>query len=130
MIASNERRKEPRVKFFWPLWFGHEHERELRRGQAFDLCREGVSFTVDDSECPAVGSHVMTRFSFPLDQADGFQMDSYADWGEVMRVGPVAGNRRRVALRLHRPLGQAPAGTLPQTNERVAEALIEEPVLV
>ena len=109
MGTQVERRREKRLRFFWPLWFGYQESGELIRGQAVDLNRTGISFTVEERLCPSPGQRVVTRFSFPRHAQDDFAMDSYYHWSEVIRVDRAVGGRCRVALRLHQPLAYNPA---------------------
>ena len=93
----------------WPVWFGYESTGRMHRGQAIDLCEQGVSFTVESDQCPSVGDHVMTRFSFPLVDRDAFEMESYRDWGQVVSVIDAPGGRQRVSMRLNNPVAMAVA---------------------
>ena len=114
MQALEERRTEKRIRFMWPLWFGHHDQGQLTRAQAVDLSRTGVSFTVDHQACPRIGDHIRTRFSFPVEDVDDFEMDSYFDWGEVVRVDHIRGHKPRVALRLHAPVNYSAEEQEPQ----------------
>jgi len=104
MQSGMDRRREKRIRFSWPLWFGYEENGQFLRGQVVDLSRSGVGFTVPAHECPSVGSHVITRFSYPLEQEDHFTMDKYYHWAEVLRVEESGYGSRRVGMRLHQPL--------------------------
>ena len=109
MVANAERRANVRRGFLWPVWFGYEPTGRMHRGQAVDLCEQGVSFTVAGDQCPSVGDHILTRFSFPLTDRDAFEMDSYRDWGQVVSVTDAPGGRQRVSLRLQSPVEMAVA---------------------
>ena len=104
MQTGVDRRRDKRIRFSWPLWFGYEENAPFIRGQVVDLSRSGVGFSVAAHECPAVGSHVLTRFSYPLDQENHFEMDNYYHWAEVLRVDETSYGSRRVGMRLHQPL--------------------------
>jgi len=104
MQSATDRRREKRIQFSWPLWFGYEENGQFIRGQVVDLSRSGVGFKVVEHECPPVGTHVLTRFSYPLEQEDHFTMDNYYHWAEVLRVDEASYGSRRVAMRLHQPL--------------------------
>lgn len=112
MQLENDRRSERRVRFFWPLWFGYSDRGELFRGQLIDLCPSGVCFAVDENHCPGVGQHVLTRFSYPYNEDENFQLADYANWAEVIRVDNSVPGRRRVAMRLHRRLENPPSENL------------------
>ena len=86
MARREDRRREYRIRFCWPLWFGHDDCGELKRGQVVDLSCRGVSFTVEPEHRPHVGDHVLTRFSFPHNLQSEFEMGSYFHWAEVLRV--------------------------------------------
>ena len=104
MKSKTERRSEQRIRFNWPVWFGHEENGEFLQGQVVDLNRQGMSFTVDSNHCPQIGSHIIARFSYPLTQSGGFQMGSYFQWAKVIRSDKQAGRHQRVALRLNSPI--------------------------
>jgi hypothetical protein len=111
MQTEQERRRESRIRFSWPLWFGYEERGEFHRGQVVDLGRSGVAFTVEEGQCPQPGQHVVTRFSFPRNLVDEFEMGSYYHWSEVLRVERQGNGHCRVAMRLHRPLACDPGAT-------------------
>lgn len=113
MRAPNERRREPRIHYSWPLWFGYENCRELCRGTVFDLSRSAVSFSVPADECPAPGEHLVTRFSYPCLMDEDFEMDTYYHYSEVMRVQSDRPGFCRVVLRLHQPLEHHPHVDVP-----------------
>ena len=109
MKDTQERRRERRIRFSWPLWFGNEQYGELFQGKISDLSRSGVSFTIDRDQCPTVGKHLLTRFSYPCDTEEKFEIDSYFHWSEVIRTDPAGVGQYRVAMRLHERLGQEPS---------------------
>ncbi len=108
MNNPQERRRDRRIRFSWPLWFGYEQNGELKQGKIVDLSRSGVSFTVDEDNCPEVGRHVVTRFTYPCDTPDHFEIESYYHWSEVIRVDTSQSGQRRVAMRLHKRLRVKP----------------------
>ena len=113
MPATVEKRNHPRVRLSWPLFFGYDENGEMFRAQLTDLSRTGVSFTIQNESCPPLGSVLLTRFSYPRDLGDGFDMDSYYFWAGVVRIDALSSNRRRVALELHRPLDVDPVPDQP-----------------
>jgi len=115
MIAENDRRKEKRIRFYWPVWFGYVDNGDLFCGQAVDCSTNGLSFIVDEDKCPAVGQNIITRFSFPCNNEDEFMVGSYLHWSEVIRVDCTWNARRRVALKLREPITLEPAR--PQREE-------------
>jgi len=112
MIRGEERRGQERIRFSWPFWFGYDDNGQLFRGQSIDLSKSHVSFRVEQSQCPCVGQHILTRFSFPQSVSNKFEIDSYYHWSEVIRVEPDVGNCSRIALRLHQPIEYDPSGAV------------------
>ncbi|MBN1764505.1 MAG: hypothetical protein JW860_04545 [Sedimentisphaerales bacterium] len=104
MFRVDDRRHADRVYFSWPIWYGHEDNGNLFQGRIVDLNNTHVSFMVENHLCPAVGQHIFTRFSFPRNSDNRFEMDGYLHWSEVMRVDESAAHLRRVAVRLHQPV--------------------------
>ncbi|MBN1844689.1 MAG: PilZ domain-containing protein [Sedimentisphaerales bacterium] len=104
MSAASDRRRERRIRFSWPLWFGYDPNGQLLQGKVADLSRSGVAFLTAHDQAPAPGSHVLTRFSYPLERDTRFAMGSYLHWAEVLRCDEAAYGQRRVAMRLHQPL--------------------------
>jgi len=104
MSIAQDRRRETRIYFSWPLWFGYDDGYgELQRGQIVDLSEQYVSFNLPACQCPEPGTHVLTRFSYPLNENHS-EMGSYLHWSEVIRVDRLNDHIARVALRLHRPI--------------------------
>ena len=104
------------MRFSWPVWFGYDENGELYQGHAVDISRRAVSFKVPDYRCPSLGSHVVTRFSFPESRKDNrFDMGRYLNWSEVIRIDDDGYGNRRVVLQLHKPLNDTPGETYPQT---------------
>ena len=103
-MDDSDRRRQARLRFLWPLWFGYSDDGEFVQGKAVDLSNQAVSFTVSSERRPDVGDHVLTRFSFPMTTMQEFGIDGYYGWSEVMRVEDQGDQRHRVALRLHEPI--------------------------
>ena len=117
MVAAADRRREERVRFSWPLFFGYDNLGQFSKAQVVDLSRSAVSFTTQDA-APSPGQHVLTRFSFPHAGGDGFDMGSYFDWAEVVRVDHALNNTWRVAAKLRERLA------VPLTQEQAEEDLV------
>jgi len=114
MNLGIERRRDRRVKLLWPIWFGYAEDSEFFRGQIVDLSRGGVSFSIEQDNCPEVGTHLRTNFSYPHDVSEEFDMGSYAHWAEVVRVDKLPGTKHRVAMRLHERLSSEPCAMIPE----------------
>jgi hypothetical protein len=113
MLTGEERRRDKRIRFSWPIWFGYSELGELFKGQAIDLSRNGVGFAIDANRCPGVGEHILTRFSYPSNLNGTFEIDSYFHWAEVIRVDNMYPGRCRVAMQLHERLAYDPDEVTP-----------------
>ncbi len=103
MTQQVERRRENRLRFSWPIWYGFEENGEFTQGQIFDLSRHGVSLTVPNNNIPQVGEHIIARFSYPLSQRPDFTMGNYFQWAQVIRIDTNSGTPKAV-LKLNQPL--------------------------
>lgn len=112
--VMQERRRHPRFRFSWPLFFGYDPNGEMHRGQIVDVSRTGVSFLIEACASPTPGACVLTRFSYPHNMSNMFEMDSYFFWANVVRVDDVGWGKVRVAMELHRHLEMDPV------NEKAA----------
>ncbi|MBN2210002.1 MAG: PilZ domain-containing protein [Sedimentisphaerales bacterium] len=108
--VAHERRRHPRFRFSWPLFFGYDPNGEMHRGQIVDVSRTGVSFLIEANASPSPGACVLTRFSYPHNMSNMFEMDSYFFWANVVRVDNLGFDKVRVAMELHRHLEMDPVG--------------------
>lgn len=104
MYSLEDRRKRSRIRYIWPLWYGTEEAGALNSGQVVDLADEGISFKVNCEHCPCPGQHIFVSFSYPVETSEQFDMGSYRNWGEVIRVDSCYHNQRRIVVRLNPPL--------------------------
>ena len=104
--CSPNKRIEKRVRFFWPVWIGHEKELNdvMYRGKAIDLTRDVVAITVPSETPIKKGEELLTRFSFPKGDTNLFDMGDYKGWSEVIRVEKDLQGNKRVALKLNKPI--------------------------
>lgn len=109
MHNAGERRRDQRIRYCWPTWFGYEENGEFQQGQMIDLSRHGACFSVNGPGSPEIGHHILTRFSYPLNGSYDFQMGTYYQWSEVIRVDKTATGQTRIAVKLSQPLEQDPA---------------------
>ena len=100
MDENAERRREQRLRYYWPVWFAEDFNEMLSQGQMIDVSSGGAAFTCRaDESCPYLGQHVTARFSIPRFGADeSFDMASFTRHGHVCRVEEVNGFVRRVAM--------------------------------
>ncbi len=106
MDKENERRREQRLRYYWPIWFAQNPDSTLAQGQMVDISSTGAAFTCYAEEgCPHPGEHITARFSVPhygVDEA--FDMANFTRSGYVCRVQNVNSFLRRVAVQFAEPL--------------------------
>ena len=106
MDRDNERRRESRLRYYWPIWFAENPDSTLSQGQMVDISSTGAAFTCYAEEgCPHPGGHITARFSVPHYSADdAFDMANFTRGGHVCRVENVNSFLRRVAVKFAEPL--------------------------
>ena len=125
MDTSNERRRENRLRYYWPIWFAENPDSMLSQGQMVDISSTGAAFTCYAEEgCPHPGQHITARFSVPHYEADeAFDMANFTRWGQVCRVENVNSFLRRVAVQFAEPLPFKPGEQ--SSNRPAAEQELE-----
>ncbi|HEW79776.1 MAG TPA: PilZ domain-containing protein [Phycisphaerales bacterium] len=106
MNENNERRREQRLRYHWPVWFAEDFNETLSQGQMVDVSSGGAAFTCHaDESCPYPGQQVTARFSVPCFGPEGsFDMASFTRSGSICRVDNVNRFLRRVAVQFANPL--------------------------
>ncbi len=106
MDADNERRKEQRLRYHWPIWFSEKFEGELTQGQMADISSRAAAFTCyTDSTCPYPGQQVTARFSVPrYGPDDSFDMEEFIRSGHIHRIDDFNRFSRRITLQFTNPL--------------------------
>lgn len=125
MDRDNERRRENRLRYYWPIWFAENPDSMLSQGQMVDISSTGAAFTCYAEEgCPHPGQHITARFSVPHYDADeAFDMANFTRSGYVCRVENVNSFLRRVAVQFAEPLPFKPGE---QANNQIeAEQSLE-----
>ena len=101
-MNNEDRRKEKRLQYNWPIWFAdyYDGDVELAQGQMFDITSESATFTCYADKCPLSGEQITTRFSVPKYSGDGasFEMEHFIRSGKVFRIDQVSDFIRKVAL--------------------------------
>lgn len=124
MQQTDERRKERRLHYQWPVWFAEDFNHMLTQGQMLDISSRGAAFTCyADQNCPYPGQSLTARFSVPKFETDeSFGMASFIRSARVCRVDDVNGYLRKVALQFYEPLPMRP-GEQAETEVDVQERL-------
>ncbi len=110
MNENNERRREQRLRYYWPIWFAEDFNRSLSQGQMVDISSKAAAFTCYAHEsCPHLGQYITARFSVPrYGPDDSFDMADFTRSGHVVRVDNVNSFLRRIALHFAQPLSFRP----------------------
>jgi len=106
MESTNERRKEKRLRYHWPIWFAEDFNGLLSQGQMVDVSSNGAAFTCSaDNNCSYPGQSITTRFSVPkFDGDNSFNMTSFTRHGHICRVDDINVYTKRVAIQFAEPL--------------------------
>ncbi len=129
MEENNDRRKEARLRYQWPVWFAEDFNAMLAQGQMVDISSEGAAFMCPAEErCPYLGQEVTARFSVPRFGADdSFDMASFTRLGRTCRVDDIDSFLRRVAIQFAEPLPFKPgeqADSQSDTQQRLKAVTI------
>ena len=99
MERENERRKEPRLRYHWPVWFAEDFNHVLSQGQMVDLSSSGAAFTCYQDKCPYPGQQITARFSVPrYNESDSFDVENFIRSGHICRIDEISPFVRRVAI--------------------------------
>jgi hypothetical protein len=125
MDEHNDRRREQRLRYYWPIWFAEDVNRSLSQGQMVDISSRAAAFTCYAHEgCPYLGQYITARFSVPrYGPDDSFDMANFTRSGHVFRVDNVNSFLRRVAVQFAEPLPFKPGEQ--NTSKSEAEQTLE-----
>ena len=110
MAETEERRREKRLQYNWPVWFAANFEGELAQGQMMDISSGGAAFTCYSDKCPHGEQKITTRFSVPLyDEENSFDLENFIRDGRICRIDEISPYIRKVAIQFAEPLPFKPA---------------------
>ena len=125
MSETNERRKEKRLRYNWPVWYAEDYNDILSQGQMVDISSTGAAFTCYTDKCPSAGSQITARFSVPRHgEQDSFDMENFIRSGHICRVDEVSPYVRRVAIEFGQPLTFKP-GEIQDNEALIADDTIQ-----
>jgi len=110
MDKIQEKRREDRLPYEWPVWFGENFTQAMSQGLMVDIASGGIAFTCENNEsCPHQGQRLVTRFSIPrFDADDSSGVTSITRAGTVRRLEYVSAAVCRVAIQFDEPLSLKP----------------------
>jgi len=109
---SEERRREKRLNYLWPVWFAQEVDKSvITQGQMVDISSGGAAFTCHaDENCPYPGQEILLKFSVPRYESDNeYSMASFSKKGCVKRVDQVDRFIKKVATQFAESLPFSPS---------------------
>jgi hypothetical protein len=118
MSDGQDRRREERLRYHWPIWFAEDYAGDLTQGQMADVSSGGAAFTYY-SDGPALypGQRLTARFSVPrYGPEDSFDMVDFIRSGSICRVEAVNNMLRRVAICFAEPLPFRPGEQQSETS--------------
>jgi hypothetical protein len=125
MNGNAERRKEPRLRYHWPVWFAEDFNDELTQGQMADISSTSAAFTYYAHEFNTYpGQQITARFCVPRYGPDGsFDMADFVRYGQICRVDNVNSFLHRVAIRFSEPLPFEPGESAENTLQSKCSAI-------
>ena len=128
MERDDERRREQRLRYHWPVWFAEDFAGMLGQGQMVDVSSGGIAFTChNDQQCPYHGQHITARFSVPRIDKESFNMANCTRGGRVCRVDEFNPFLKRIAIQFAEPLPFKPTADTAdevETQERLKAVVI------
>ena len=105
MNDSEERRRERRLRYNWPVWFAEDFNETLSQGQMVDVSSSGAAFTCYADACPYDGQQITARFSVPRHGVcDVFDLENFIRRGRICRIDEISPFIRRIAVEFADPL--------------------------
>ena len=114
MEKCDERRKEQRLEYQWPVWFSESLGHALYQGQMCDISSSGVAFTCPDKKDSLCSDKELTVcFSVPrLHSDDNINTISFRRRGHICRIDRPGSDVRRIAVQFSEPLSFRPIDTV------------------
>jgi len=111
MDDSNERRREERLGYQWPVWFSEDFTQTMSQGLMVDVASGGIAFICDrNGESLRDGQNLTIRFSIPRFEGDDPTATvSITRTGNIRRIENLKDGSRRVAIQFDIPLAVRPA---------------------
>ena len=111
MELSNEKRRENRLGYKWPLLYGKSIDNMFSQGLMIDIASGGVAFVCEENkdDCPKVDQSLTVRFNIPrFDEKDPSATVSITRTGRICRVEEIKNHYYRIALQFDKSLTLKP----------------------
>ena len=111
MDEAENRRREARLQYRWPVWFAEDFKQTLSEGLMVDVSSGGLAFICNaDENCPQVSQKLVTRFSIPRSEKENsLAVTSFTRSGLVLRVDHISSSLCQVAIQFDEPLSLKPS---------------------
>jgi hypothetical protein len=105
MDETDNRRREGRLSYLWPIWFSQDFSQQMSQGLMVDISRGGIAFTFNaDGNLLREGQPLRISFSIPRLDDDPTSTVTITQAGHVCRVENVAGGQGHAAVQFDEPL--------------------------
>ncbi len=111
MDARQDRRRESRIEYQWPVWFSEDFAHAMSQGLMVDISSGGICFQYGIGDALLqVDQHLTVRFSIPRFQGDDPTATvSITRTGHIRRIDAPQDGQCRVALEFDIPLALRPS---------------------
>ena len=118
-----ERRREERLRYFWPIWYSDDGNLDIQQGRMVDLCSGGISFLAPIGDYPGPGDALWLRSSYPVVENGAFGMASFTSTGRVLRSEQLGPLQRRIAVEFRTPLQHRPVQVAAEAGPAVGHTV-------
>lgn len=100
-----ERRREKRLHYRQPIWFGEDFTKQLTRGITWDVSSGGLAFTCHNEEkAPSPGKSIVTHFTVPRFTNKSTEMVDFERIGRICRVEHTNSLMKKIAIQFAKSL--------------------------
>lgn len=125
MEEPQNKRREERLSYQWPVLFARDFAEAVSEGVMTNVSSGGIAFLYKtDENCPQVGQEIALRFSLPHSDDDSFNMTSFTRTGRVLRVETKSNSSCQISVQFNEPLTFKPCHEL-GTNITYSENIVE-----
>jgi hypothetical protein len=109
MIASNDRRREPRLRYSWEGRIYCDGVRGGHLVRMVDINSEGAAVLVENDNSFPVGKNIRMGMSYPRISEGEFDILNHETSGCVYRDQHYNPQMRKLVIKFHAPLSRHPA---------------------
>ncbi|MHC4123072.1 MAG: PilZ domain-containing protein [Planctomycetota bacterium] len=119
-----ERRREKRLHYRQPMWFGEDFTKQLTRGVTWDVSSGGLAFTCHNKDKqPSPGQNIVARFTVPRFSTEkSSETLDFERIGRICRVEQTSGQMKKVAIQFAKTLPFKPGEQITDKKETPEKA--------